>query len=71
MAVPNTVVYFTSYDQVKRRLGFVNGEQNSKLIPFVSGATARGEFNRNSCVNKCYLLYSHTVLMDIAYIHYC
>ncbi|KAF6029541.1 SLC25A40 [Bugula neritina] len=41
MAVPNTVVYFTSYDQVKRRLGFVNGEQNSKLIPFVSGATAR------------------------------
>ena len=42
MAVPSTVVYFTCYDQMKYRLGFVDGEANSLIIPFLSGSLARG-----------------------------
>ncbi|XP_067930227.1 mitochondrial glutathione transporter SLC25A40-like [Watersipora subatra] len=41
MAVPNTIVYFTTYDQVKKRLGYVDGMDNSKYIPALSGASAR------------------------------
>jgi len=41
MAVPNTVVYFTSYDQLKLAFGYKNGQKNSKLIPFMCGGIAR------------------------------
>ena len=43
MAVPNTVVYFTTYDQVKKRLNIIGGEDYSKYVPAVSGASARGK----------------------------
>ena len=45
--VPQTVVYFTAYDQLKLKFGYVSGEQN--VIPSLSaGVSARG---------KCYICY--------------
>lgn len=46
MAVPNTVVYFTSYDQLKLAFGYKNGQKNSKLIPFMCGGIARCKYTK-------------------------
>ncbi len=39
--VPQTVVYFTAYDQLKTRLGLVEGQQNV-FAPMLAGMSARG-----------------------------
>lgn len=46
MAVPNTVVYYTGYDQLKLLFGYKEGpgQHNSFLIPLTCGATARGRW---------------------------
>ena len=41
--VPQTVVYFTAYDQLKVRLGLTQGQHNM-YAPMVAGMSARGEF---------------------------
>lgn len=40
MAVPNTMIYFTLYDQLKVMFGFVEGEKNM-WSPMFAGTTAR------------------------------
>lgn len=40
MAVPNTMIYFTLYDQLKVKYGFVEGQQNV-WSPMFAGVTAR------------------------------
>ena len=40
MAVPATVIYYTSYDQLKVKLGFKHNEMNI-LAPLLAGSTAR------------------------------
>ena len=42
MMVPQTVVYFTAYDQLKARLGLEHGQHNL-YAPMISGMSARGE----------------------------
>lgn len=42
MAVPATVIYFTSYDQLKSRMQKKFG--NYYLIPAVAGGAARSKF---------------------------
>lgn len=42
MAVPNTMIYFTLYDQLKVMLGFVEGEENV-WSPMFAGTTARSK----------------------------
>lgn len=44
MAVPNTMIYFTLYDQLKVKYGFVEGQQNVWL-PMFAGVTARSKNN--------------------------
>ncbi len=41
MMVPQTVVYFTAYDQLKTRFGLVEGQQNI-YAPMCAGMSARG-----------------------------
>ena len=43
MMVPQTVVYFTVYDQLKTRFGLVEGQQNY-VAPMLAGMSARGMF---------------------------
>lgn len=38
--LPQTIIYYTAYDQIKMRLGFVDGQQNF-IAPIVSGVTSR------------------------------
>ena len=44
MAVPNTMIYFTLYDQLKVKYGFVEGQQNV-WSPMFAGVTARSKNN--------------------------
>ena len=41
--VPQTVIYFTAYDQLKVRFGHVEGE-TSLMAPLTAGVTARCKF---------------------------
>lgn len=41
MALPSVIIYFTSYDETKRRLGYHELHNPNKLIPIVSGGIAR------------------------------
>ncbi|XP_071943541.1 mitochondrial glutathione transporter SLC25A40-like [Antedon mediterranea] len=41
MAVPQTVMYYTAYDQLKYWMGFHDADSNSLFIPMVAGGTAR------------------------------
>ena len=43
MAVPSTVVYFTSYDQLKVRFGLVEGETHI-VAPMMAGMISRGRY---------------------------
>ncbi len=43
MAVPATVIYFTSYDQLKYVMGYKEGDASTRFIPVLAGSTARGE----------------------------
>ena len=38
--LPQTVIYYTAYDQLKMRIGFKEGQQNF-VAPLVSGVTSR------------------------------
>lgn len=42
MAVPNTMIYFTLYDQLKVMYGFVEGQENV-WSPMCAGITARSK----------------------------
>ena len=42
MAVPNTMIYFTLYDQLKVMYGFVEGQENV-WSPMMAGITARSK----------------------------
>ena len=42
MAVPNTMIYFTLYDQLKVMYGFVEGQENV-WSPMFAGITARSK----------------------------
>jgi hypothetical protein len=42
MAIPATVVYFTTYDQLKYKLGYKENDPSTRFIPPVSGSLARG-----------------------------
>lgn len=41
MAVPATVVYFTSYDQLKYFMGYKDGDTNRTHIPIIAGSISR------------------------------
>ncbi|ELU06485.1 hypothetical protein CAPTEDRAFT_151137 [Capitella teleta] len=41
MAIPATVVYFTTYDQLKYKLGYDENDDSTRFIPPISGAVAR------------------------------
>ncbi|XP_064643524.1 probable mitochondrial glutathione transporter SLC25A40 isoform X2 [Lineus longissimus] len=41
MAVPATVIYFTSYDQIKYTMGFREGQREKLWIPAIAGSVAR------------------------------
>ncbi|XP_033099643.1 solute carrier family 25 member 40-like [Anneissia japonica] len=41
MAVPQTVMYYTAYDQLKGMMGFQDADNQSLLIPMVAGGIAR------------------------------
>ena len=42
MAVPGTVIYFTTYDRIKYKLGYREGSFKSIHIPVLAGSIARG-----------------------------
>ena len=48
MAVPNTMIYFTLYDQLKVVYGFQAGETNV-WSPILSGSTARSRLHYTTC----------------------
>lgn len=41
MAVPSTVVYFTTYDHLKYRMGYRETDASTKNIPILAGSVAR------------------------------
>jgi len=41
MAVPSTVIYFTSYDRLKFMMGFDGTDESTKNIPLIAGPFAR------------------------------
>jgi solute carrier family 25 protein 39/40 len=41
MALPSVIIYFTSYDEIKRRLGYHEINNPNQLIPALSGGLAR------------------------------
>lgn len=43
MAVPATVVYFTVYDQLKYKMGYLESDLSTLHIPMLAGCMARGK----------------------------
>lgn len=43
MAVPATVVYFTAYDCLKYKLGYIESDPSTIYIPVLAGCLARGD----------------------------
>ena len=42
MAVPATVVYFTTYDHLKYSMGYKETDPSTRHIPLLAGSLARG-----------------------------
>lgn len=43
MAVPATVVYFTVYDRLKYKMGYLESDMSTLHIPMLAGCVARGK----------------------------
>lgn len=49
MAIPNTMIYFTLYDQLKVMYGFEEGQKNV-WSPMFAGITARSKISTSQLV---------------------
>lgn len=59
--VPQTVVYFTAYDQLKVQLGLTQGQHNL-YAPMVAGMSARGELIL-STIDHRFILHRKIIFM--------
>ena len=65
MAVPNTMIYFTLYDQLKVMYGFVEGQENI-WSPMCAGITARSKHLLFSVVLCCVYTGTNRACVSIA-----
>jgi len=69
MAVPATVVYFSTYEQIKSRLGYKYTVENSDWWkPLVAGGSARGD---SMNISLCHEYTVYTSTHNITPLNYC
>ena len=56
MAIPATVIYFTSYDQIKYKMGYDENNPQTKYIPLLAGVIARSRSKFTTAGLDCLLL---------------